>query len=227
DVHGCHEELIQLLAELGYDVSADVVSHPAGRRVVFLGDLVDRGPGVAEVLDLAMTMVEAGTALCILGNHENKLSRALAGRNVQITHGLAESLAQLEGRSAEYRQQVKTFLDGLISHYVLDGGRLIVAHAGLPERYHGRTSGRVRSIALYGDTSGETDDYGLPVRYPWADDYQGKAAVVYGHTPVPTAEWVNNTICLDTGSVFGGELSALRWPERELVSVPAGQEYYA
>ena len=226
DVHGCHTELMNLLSELGYDIDADPIAHPEGRRVVFLGDLVDRGPGVAEVLDVAMSMVDAGTALCILGNHENKLGRALAGRNVKVTHGLAESLEQLESRPAEYREEVERFIDGLVSHFILDGGRLVVAHAGLPERYHGRASGRVRSMALYGDTDGETDDYGLPVRYRWAEDYRGTAAVVYGHTPVPTAGWVNNTICLDTGSVFGGELTALRWPEKELVSVPAAEEYY-
>ncbi len=227
DVHGCHTELVALLGELGYDTAVHPVRHPEGRRAVFLGDLVDRGPQVPEVLDLAMAMVEAGTALCILGNHEDKLGRALAGRNVQVSHGLAESLAQLDTRPAEYRARVAAFIDALVSHYVLDGGRLVVAHAGLPERYHGRTSGRVRGLALYGDTSGETDDYGLPVRYPWADDYRGRAAVVYGHTPVPVAGWVNNTICLDTGAVFGGALSALRWPERTLVSVPAEREHYA
>lgn len=226
DVHGCHHELVQLLDKLGYDTTATPIGHPDGRRVVFLGDLVDRGPGVTEVLDLAMAMVEGGTALCILGNHENKLMRAMAGRNVKVTHGLTESLDQLAGRTPEFQEKVAAFLDGLISHYVLDGGRLVVAHAGLPERYHGRASGRVRSLALYGDTNGETDDYGLPVRYPWAEDYRGSAAVVYGHTPVPTAGWLNNTICLDTGSVFGGELTALRWPERELVAVTAEREYY-
>ena len=226
DVHGCHSELMRLLDKLGYDAAAEPVTHPQGRRVVFLGDLVDRGPGVAEVLDVAMSMVAAGSALCILGNHENKLGRALAGRNVQVTHGLAESLEQLERRGPGFSEQVAEFIDGLVSHYLLDGGRLVVAHAGLPERYHGRASGRVRSIALYGDTDGETDEYGLPVRYQWAEDYRGGAAVVYGHTPVPVAGWVNNTICVDTGAVFGGELTALRWPERELVSVPAEREYY-
>ncbi len=226
DVHGCDEELRNLLSKLGYDVSANPIAHPDGRRVVFLGDLVDRGPGTPEVLDIAMSMVEARTALCILGNHENKLGRALAGRKVQVTHGLAESLEQIDARPDDYRQQVADFIDSLVSHYVLDDGRLVVAHAGLPERYHGRASGRVRSLALYGDTDGETDEYGLPVRYPWAEEYRGTAAVVYGHTPVPTAGWLNNTICLDTGSVFGGELTALRWPEKELVSVPALQEHY-
>jgi protein phosphatase len=109
---------------------------------------------------------------------------------------------------------------------VLDGGRLVVAHAGLIERYHGRASGRVREFCLYGQTTGETDEYGLPVRYPWAQEYRGQALVLYGHTPVPETEWVNNTLCLDTGCVFGGRLTALNYPERTLVSVPATRVYH-
>ncbi|MFH8559574.1 polynucleotide kinase-phosphatase [Streptomyces sp. NPDC017988] len=222
DVHGCAAELETLLRELGYVDGA----HPEGRTAVFIGDLVDRGPDTPGVLRRVMAMVAAGTALCVPGNHENKLGRHLKGRSVQHTHGLAETVGQLAGESDEFRAQVREFLDGLVSHYVLDGGKLVVCHAGLPEKYHGRTSGRVRSHALYGDTTGETDEFGLPVRYPWAEEYRGRAAVVYGHTPVPTATWLNNTICLDTGAVFGGKLTALRWPERELVDVPAERVWY-
>ncbi|WP_445396890.1 polynucleotide kinase-phosphatase [Streptomyces sp. LE64] len=222
DVHGCHRELETLLEELGYVDG----SHPEGRTAVFVGDLVDRGPDSPAVLRRVMDMVASGDALCVPGNHENKLGRWLKGRKVQITHGLAETVAQLEAQSEEFRAEVAAFVDGLVSHYVLDGGKLVVSHAGLPEKYHGRTSGRVRSHALYGDTTGETDEFGLPVRYPWADDYRGRAAVVYGHTPVPEARWINNTLCLDTGCVFGGKLTALRYPERELVDVPAERVWY-
>ncbi|MFG2385132.1 polynucleotide kinase-phosphatase [Streptomyces avermitilis] len=222
DIHGCAAELESLLGKLGY---TDGV-HPGGRTAVFVGDLVDRGPDSPGVLRRVMSMVGSGNALCVPGNHENKYGRHLKGRKVQHTHGLAETVEQMEGESEEFRTQVREFIDGLVSHYVLDGGRLVVCHAGLPEKYHGRTSGRVRSHALYGDTTGETDEFGLPVRYPWAEDYRGRAAVVYGHTPVPQATWLNNTICLDTGAVFGGKLTALRWPERELVDVPAERVWY-
>ncbi|WP_371599754.1 polynucleotide kinase-phosphatase [Streptomyces sp. NBC_00564] len=222
DIHGCASELETLLGKLGY---VDGV-HAEGRTAVFVGDLVDRGPDTPGVLRRVMSMVGSGNALCVPGNHENKLGRHLKGRQVQHTHGLAETIEQLEGESDEFIAGVREFVDGLVSHYVLDGGRLVVCHAGLPEKYHGRTSGRVRSHALYGDTTGETDEFGLPVRYPWAEDYRGRAAVVYGHTPVPTATWLNNTICLDTGAVFGGKLTALRWPERELVDVPAERVWY-
>ncbi|MEW2613492.1 polynucleotide kinase-phosphatase [Streptomyces sp. NPDC047880] len=222
DIHGCAAELEALLAKLGY---VDGV-HPEGRTAVFVGDLVDRGPDSPGVLRRVMAMVKSGNALCVPGNHENKYGRYLRGRNVRHTHGLAETIEQMAGESEEFLAEVREFLDGLVSHYVLDGGRLVVCHAGLPEKYHGRTSGRVRSHALYGDTTGETDEFGLPVRYPWAEDYRGRAAVVYGHTPVPEATWLNNTICLDTGAVFGGKLTALRWPERELADVPAERVWY-
>jgi protein phosphatase len=228
DVHGCADELFELLGQLGYQVDREqsTARHPDGRRAFFLGDLVDRGPATPAVLTLVMNMVAEDQALCIPGNHEAKLLRALQGRNVTPSHGLAESLRQLAAEPAEFSIKVADFIDGLISHFVLDGGNLVVAHAGVPTDMQGRASGAVRSFCLYGDTTGETDEFGLPVRYPWAEDYRGHAAVVYGHTPVPEAIWLNRTICIDTGCVFGGRLTALRYPERELVSVPARQVYW-
>ena len=232
DVHGCRLELEQLLTSLGWALERDGAgraagaAHPEGRRAVFVGDLVDRGPDTPGVLRLVMGMVSARTAFCVPGNHEAKLLRALRGRNVTVSHGLAESLAQLAAEPESFRDSVAAFIDGLVSHYVLDGGRLGVAHAGLSERLQGRASARVRSFCLYGQTTGETDEYGLPVRYPWAQEYRGRAMVLYGHTPVPAPEWVNNTMCLDTGCVFGGSLTALRYPERTMATVPAARVYY-
>ena len=239
DVHGCIDELLMLLDRLGYRVErlgepgTDQTSWPPrwrvqtppGRRVVFLGDLVDRGPGVVEVVTLAMQMVRDGQALCVPGNHDMKLSRKLRGRDVTIAHGLAESLGQLEGTSDQFRAEVATFFDGLTAHLVLDGGRLVAAHAGMKASMQGRASPAVRDFALFGETTGEIDTYGLPVRLDWAAEYSGRATVVYGHTPVPTAEWVNGTIDVDTGCVFGGSLSALRYPEREIVSVLSNAVY--
>ncbi len=233
DVHGCYAELCALLERLGYaEATLDgrtVRRHPEGRRVIFLGDLVDRGPGIVESLRLAMNMVAAGSALCVPGNHEMKLLRKLNGRNVNVSHGLAETLAQLDAlpddERAELIPALRAFLDGLVSHYWLDGGKLVVAHAGLREDMQGRGSGAVREFALYGETTGETDEFGLPVRFDWASEYRGKATVVYGHTPVPRAEWVNKTICVDTGCVYGGALTALRYPELEIVSVDAERGY--
>jgi protein phosphatase len=230
DVHGCRDELLALLAELGYAIEPGelpVARHPQGRRLVFLGDLVDRGPDTPGVLRLVMGSVRAGTALAVPGNHDVKLVRKLRGADVRLGHGLAESLAQLEREPPGFLPVVADFLDSLVCHYVLDGGALVVAHAGMKEQLQGRDSGEVRRFALWGDTTGEVDERGLPVRLDWAADYRGKALVVYGHTPVERAEWMNGTICLDTGCVFGGRLSALRYPERELAFVPATAVHYA
>ena len=225
DVHGCYDELIELLNQLGYDTTEiNQIVPPPGRKAVFLGDLVDRGPKTPEVLRLVMSMVAGNVALCVPGNHDEKLLRKLRGRNVQIAHGLAETLQQLEG-DPSLMASAEKFISQLVGHYVLDGGNLVVAHAGMKEQYIGRASQRVREFALYGETTGETDEFGLPVRFNWAAEYRGNAAIVYGHTPVPEADWLNRTINIDTGCVFGGKLTALRWPERELVSVPAKRVY--
>ncbi len=136
-----------------------------------------------------------------------------------------ETLEQLAQQPSEFVERVKTFLDSLVSHYMLDDGKLVVAHAGMKEAMQGRASRAVREFALYGETTGETDEFGLPIRYNWAAEYRGKAMVVYGHTPVPKPEWLNNTINIDTGCVFGGQLTALRYSEKDLVSVPAATTY--
>ena len=234
DVHGCFDELVDLLTNLGYSIEkqangdgvpAYTAQPPEGRKAIFLGDLVDRGPKIPEVLKLAMSMVAAGTALCVPGNHDVKLMRKLRGKDVQITHGLADSLEQMEKESPEFRDRVSKFIDSLVSHYVLHDGKLVVAHAGMKEEMQGRGSGKVRDFAMYGDTTGETDEFGLPVRYNWAAEYRGKAMVVYGHTPVPNSDWLNRTINIDNGCVFGGRLTALRYPEKEIVSVAAKGAY--
>lgn len=229
DVHGCFDELYKLLIKLGYQITKDdghyIVNHPEGRKVIFVGDLVDRGPKTPEVLRIVMDMVSTGMAFCVTGNHDDKLKRKLQGRDVKIAHGLAESLAQLDSEPEEFREKALKFLDGLISHYVFDAGKLAVAHAGLKEEFIGRGSARIRDFCMYGETTGEIDEFGLPVRYSWANDYRGKTLIVYGHTPIPEAEWLNNTINIDTGCVFGGKLTALRYPEKELVSQEAAQTY--
>lgn len=227
DVHGCLDELCDLLSELGYSTGTGggAYAHPDGRRALFLGDLVDRGPDSAGVLRTVMDMADAGTALCVPGNHDERLLRKLNGRDVKLTHGLAETLEQLTREAPEFQERVRGFLSSLVSHFILDGGRLVVAHGGLPEEMQGGASGAIRSFCLYGMPTGDRDEFGLPVRYPWAEEYRGSAMVVYGHTPTGSLEWLNGTINIDTGCAFGGRLTALRYPERELVSVTARREY--
>lgn len=230
DVHGCTDELEMLLDQLGYRVSWSgkqvTVTPPDGRQMLFVGDLVDRGPRTPDALRIAMSMVADGSALCVVGNHDDKLKRHLEGRQIKVAHGLAETIEQMAQEPPEFAAQVRGFLDRLVSHYVLDGGKLVVAHAGLKEEMQGRASGAVRTFAMYGETTGEVDEFGLPVRYNWAADYKGRAKVVYGHTPVVDANWLNGTLCIDTGCVFGGKLTALRYPELDLVEVPALRTYY-
>jgi protein phosphatase len=232
DIHGCASELEALLVRLGYGVAWGDgpgrpvrVTAPAGRLAVFVGDIVDRGPRSPDALRIVMSMVEAGTALAVPGNHDVKLVRWLDGKNVKPAHGLDRTIAQLGGESAEFRDAVRRFLVSLPPYVWLAGGRLAVAHAGIKEEMLGRVSGDIRRFCLYGETSGETDEFGLPIRYHWAAEYRGPTAIVYGHTPVPVADWVNGTICIDTGCCFGGKLTALRWPEREIVSVAAERVY--
>jgi protein phosphatase len=234
DIHGCHAELIELLDQLGYEAThqelgsdgslrdAPTFHHPQGRKAVFLGDLVDRGPGILNTLRVVHNMVEAGTAFCVIGNHDDKLLRKLKGRNVQISHGLENTLAEIEALPSSVRnhfeRDVQHFLEALPNHYILDQSRLVIAHAGIKEELHGTATERTRSFALYGETTGQKDEYGLPVRGNWP--------VVYGHTPVPEPAWQNNTVNIDTGCVFGGKLTALRYPEMEIVSVVAKDVYY-
>ena len=233
DVHGCADELIELLGVLGYGVQlsgrgdrrrVDVVA-PPGRRAFFVGDLVDRGPRSPDVMRIVMAMVREGKALCVAGNHDVAFLRWLSGQHKALTHGLDKTADQFAAESPQFRDSVRAFVDGLKAHLWVDGGRLAVAHAGVREGMIGRSSGKVRAFALYGDTDPKGAAGGLPVRYHWALDYAGPVAVVYGHTPVDEVGWVNNTLCIDTGCCFGGRLSALRWPEREIVSVSAREVY--
>jgi protein phosphatase len=233
DVHGCTDELETLLQKLGYGVTwhdelgerCVTITPPSGRRLIFVGDLVDRGPRTPDTLRIVMSVAAAGNGFCVPGNHDAKFLRWLEGHNVTLTHGLDRSVAQMGVEPKAFHRVAKTYLDALPSHIWCEGGRLVVAHAGLTEDMIGRSTGAVREFCLYGDTDGETDSNGLAVRYHWAVDYRGETTIVYGHTPVADAVWLNNTLCLDTGCCFGGKMSALRWPEREIVSVPALQQY--
>ena len=228
DIHGCYDELYELLEKLGYvvDQDYDTAYSTKNRKAVFLGDLVDRGPKSPKVLRLVMSMVKEGRAYCVIGNHDGKLLRKLKGSKVQEIHGLEKTLEQLEHESEQFIQEVKQFLEGLVSHYVFDAGKLVVVHAGLREALQGRESKKVRDLAMFGETTGKLDEFGLPVRLNWSEAYKGSAFVVYGHTPQAKARIINNTINIDTGCVFGGKLTAFRYPEKEIIDIPARQIYY-
>jgi len=231
DVHGCADELLELFERLGYMASLEddgarvCTSTPQGRRAFFVGDLVDRGPRSLDVVRIVMHMVAKGHAFIVIGNHDNRFMRLLQGQDVRLSHGLAETVNEFSRASEEFRARTRSFFESLPSHAWLDGGELAVAHAGVREDMLGRCCDTVYKFGIYGDTSGHLDENGLPERYNWSAHYAGKTCVVYGHTPVAEPEWLNNTLCIDTGCVYGGKLTALRWPEREIVSVPAHAKY--
>jgi protein phosphatase len=231
DVHGCIDELGELLDALGYlvDDETHVAWHLDGRTLILLGDLNDRGPGSIRVWQLALASVEAGTARYVPGNHDSKFARWLMGRPVHLTHGLKGTVLELlELPGDEPRRTGKAIADLLATsppYRILDGGRLIVAHAGLEEHMIGRVDSEVSAFARFGEKTGEYSSFGFPIRRDWAADYDGNALIVYGHTPVPVAEFRNNTINIDQGCAFGGYLTALRYPEHEIVSVPARTVY--
>jgi protein phosphatase len=230
DVHGCLGELLLLMSALGYRVSRQAgdfeVTPPESRKMAFVGDLANRGPATPAVLRLVMGMVRAGQAVCAPGNQDVVLAKALKGCEVKVTAGVVRSLEQLEAETVEFRAETAEFLNGRAGHYVLDGGNLVIAHAGLKERMHGSGSAKARKFAISGQNTGKTDEFGVPVRYNWSADYRGKALVVFGHTPVAEPVWLNNTVNIDTGCVYGGHLTALRYPERQTVSIPAKAVYY-
>jgi len=230
DVHGCLDELLALMASLGYQVDRQgrefEVIPLQGRTLVLAGDLANRGPDTVGVLRLVMQMARTGNAICVPGNQDMKLIEAMKGSRVQPTPGLARSLEQFARETVDFRAATVEFLEMLPSHLVLDDGKLVIAHAGLPERMQGSNSARARAFALAGETTGSIDTFGLPVRLNWAADYRGRALVAFGHTPVTEPLWLNNTVNIDTGCVYGGFLTALRYPDLDTVQVAARAVYY-
>lgn len=223
DVHGCLPELVELLDKLGYKVKRNLdVVPPTGRRLVFVGDLVDRGPDIPGTLRLVMRGDAEGTLLTVLGNHDDKLRRTFDGENPKSTSGgRAVSLAQLEKEPKKFRREVRDYLAHLPSRLDLDTGRLVVVHAGLPPR----DVPDPRHYYIYGEKTGRKDEFGYEEREDWASHYTGAATVAYGHTPNLAPELKGTTINLDTGCVFGGRLTALRYPEMTFESVPARAKY--
>jgi protein phosphatase len=234
DVHGCARELEKLLEKLGYRVKTrgprgarrTRLSHKDNRKIIFVGDLVDRGPWSMDVLRLAMQAEEDGIARCVIGNHDDKFLRWLKGRDVTINKSLQTSIDESRNEKPKFLEEARHYLESLPSHLILDEGRLIVAHAGLPERYHGIESRTSRAFAMFGETTGQTDDLGFPVRLDWARNYTGQAVVVHGHVAGRKVRHKNNVWCLDTGCCYGGKLTALRWPEQDIVQVKAKKAWF-
>jgi protein phosphatase len=227
DVHGCYDELVELILILGYKIENEKIYHPYGRKIILLGDLVDRGPKIMEVLALAIQITREGSGFSILGNHEFKFRKYLSGKNIKLSESVQRTIDQLNNMPVVFLNTIKEFLHSLPYYKILDQGNLVVAHAGIKEDMIGKESEEIRSFCIYGDTNGETDEYGLPVRRDWALNYRGNSWIIYGHTPVPSPYWQNKSVNIDTGCVFGNTLTALKYPEMETVSVKARKVYYS
>lgn len=230
DIHGCYEELIELIQKLDYSFTSGLPIHPEGRMLAFVGDATDRGPSSLQTLQLLFKMQDANILHYCPGNHCNKLYRYTLGNRVQISHGLETTVAEIDQLSKEKRhrfvQQYRRFYDSLPLFQTFDDGQLIIAHAGIREQMiFSPISSKTKAFVLYGETTGETLPNGRPVRLDWASSYKGSSLIVYGHTPVVDARFFNNTVNIDTGCVFGGKLTALRYPEMEIVSVPSTMPY--
>lgn len=250
DVHGCYDELIQLLKQLGYHfnyeknsssttlkekkirkndnyISKLNLEHPEGRKIIFLGDLTDRGPASIPVLKLVFQLVEEEKAYYVPGNHCDKLYRFFIGRDVKVIHGLETTVEEWEALADAEKIEIKKkfiYLYENAPYYKsFDDQRLIVSHAGIRKDMVDKDPSlkKIKTFCLYGDITGEKDETGFPIRRDWAQEYDGESWIIYGHTPVKQPRIVNNTVNIDTGSVFGGHLTGLRYPEFTFESVPS------
>ncbi|WP_018933323.1 bis(5'-nucleosyl)-tetraphosphatase PrpE [Gracilibacillus lacisalsi] len=224
DIHGCYQELQTLLSDLGYQWENDKIRHPENRKLAFVGDLTDRGPRSLDVIHIVyQIVVEQNFGYYVPGNHCDKLYRFFLGNNVKQQHGLETTVAEYQQLSKQEQDEVKEMMMTLYEdaplYHVIDELNTVIAHAGIPEKYIGRHDKKVKTFVLYGDITGEKHEDGRPVRRDWAQDYHGDKWIVYGHTPVLEPRFVNETVNIDTGCVFGNKLTAFRLPEEEIVSV--------
>lgn len=229
DIHGCREEFLELLEKLGYVKGEDnLYRHPEGRVFVSVGDVIDRGPYAFECLEFMRQHVEAGLAYMVKGNHENKLGRFLSGHPVKINNGLQMTIDQIpEGYD---KSVMKKFLySQTLPYYIFkmpDDSPFVITHAAFKNEFLGKIDKSIEEYCCYGPTEGLNEE-GYPIRIPWEKDYYG-IPVVYGHICRDDLEpnVFKNTYGIDTGCVFGGKLTSLRLPEKEIVSVPAKKSYY-
>lgn len=229
DIHGCYDELMYLLEKLGYRFDDGIHIHPDGRMPAFVGDAMDRGPDSLKVMELLFARQDRGILHYSPGNHCNKLYRFMKGNQVQLAHGLEITIADWQSmpkkEQQNFRERYIRFYEELPQYLVLRDD-LIVAHAGLKQEMIGVPVNRkIAVFTLYGDITGKFHADGRPVRRDWAKSYKGGPWIVYGHTPTEEPYLINKTANIDTGCVFGGSLTAFRFPEKELVAVPSSQPY--
>ena len=227
DVHGCYDELVELLVTLGHENLTEpnrLPVHDGLPRVLFVGDLVDRGDQSIDVLRLVMRLCTKGYARMVLGNHDHRFLRWLQGRDVAIEHGLDTTIYQLRALPARQQEAfgdvVTAFLSTVPLALRFDQGKAVVVHAAWRPRMKEETElKRLRYYAMYGPVTGERTPQGFPVRIDWASTYKGPEFAVFGHQVYLKPYRRKFTCGIDTGCVFGGALTALRYPSMEIVSI--------
>jgi protein phosphatase len=235
DVHGCYDELAELMTRLGHErlLDPNVASASDGEapRLVFVGDLVDRGDRILDVVRLVVRLRKRGHALTVVGNHDDRFLRWLYGRKVQVKHGLEQTAAEFNALPSRERDRLRGELIDFISKLPwalrLDDGHCIVAHAAWHAELHeGPSTEHLRSYTLYGPTTGGKTPEGFPERIDWAPFYKGPELVVFGHQVYDTPYSHEHAIGIDTGCVFGGALTALSYPSMEITSVKSKHARY-
>jgi len=231
DIHGCLHELYALLEKLEYEwePSKSLYKPPENRVLVSVGDIVSRGKHSAVTYGFVRNMIKAGYMLCTRGNHDDKIMRWAKGNKVKLLHGDDKTTEQLSACNIS-RESICEFLKNLPYYLSLDEGKLIVVHAAWRDDlieldpFHKKC----RSWCLYGPTTGETTEHGLPVRIDWASKRTAQdfsPIVVYGHQPYSKPRVINKTYGIDTGCAFGGHLTAIQYPEMNCVQVQALETY--
>ena len=227
DLHGCYDELCRLLDRLGHtDLCGrgPSIGEGTGPRVIFVGDLTDRGDRNVDTFNLVADLVERGDALCVLGNHDRRFMRWLRGEDVAVAHGLGTTIGEFERLSrpeqSHFRERALHFYESIPSAVRFDKGQAVVVHAAWRSGMTAEENPKkIYYYAMYGPTTGKKTPDGFPDRIDWAKGYRGPEHVIFGHQ-VYKVPYVNLFATgIDTGCVFGGGLTALRWPTRELVTV--------
>ncbi len=236
DIHGCFDEFLTLLHRLGYQQNeAGFYIHPEGRTFLSLGDIMSRGPKSLQTLQFFHNHIQAGLAHMVDSNHGWKIARWLDGQHVQLTHGdekveqefLTYEHTHGSEKATELKKQLKDLLLKAPSHYVLKKNGVATAvcvHAGIRDEWIGKQSHEISDVARYGETDG-FDDANKPIRKDWTVHHKTSPLIIWGHDPRKKAMVVNGTINIDQGAVFGGELTALRYPERDTLSVDVETDY--
>jgi hypothetical protein len=225
DVHSCFIELTELLEKLGYQYESNknVYIHPeSDRKVVFVGDLISRGPYHLATIFLIRSMINEGLALCVRGNHDDKIKRFAEGKAVILRHGDDKTAEAIENCNTITKQEIIDFFSRMPYYLQLDN-ELVVVHAAFRNKMleFEPFAKRCRDWALYGPVN-KLMINGLPDRIDWAAERKVESPIIVcGHQVYNEPRYINGVWQIDTGCCFGGKLTSVSWPEQVITQVKA------